>query len=116
MGVRRREFLSFATVSFVAAGASAGCVYRSLADDADDRVPFNVRSFGAVADGKAVDTPAVNRAIAAAALSKHTRNIVPLAMTAMPQVAVGVRDRTVFVIRSRRAWRALARRASPVSH
>ena len=27
----------------------------------------NVRSFGAVADGKAVDTPAVNRAIAAAA-------------------------------------------------
>jgi polygalacturonase len=61
--------LSFATVSFVAAGASAGCVYRSLADDADDRVPFNVRSFGAVADGKAVDTPAVNRAIAAAAAS-----------------------------------------------
>ena len=67
MGVRRREFLSFATVSFVAAGASGGWVYRALAHDADNRVPFNVRSFGAAADGKAVDTPAVNRAIAAAA-------------------------------------------------
>jgi polygalacturonase len=49
------------------AGASAGCLWRSWADDADGRAPCNARSFGAVADGKTVDTPAVNRAIAAAA-------------------------------------------------
>ena len=67
MGVCRRAFLRFATVSFVAADASARWVYRALAHDADNRAPFNVRSFGAAADGKALDTPAVNQAIAAAA-------------------------------------------------
>ena len=67
MGVCRRAFLSFATVSFVAADASARWVYRALAHDADNRARFNVRSFGAAADGKALDTPAVNQAIAAAA-------------------------------------------------
>jgi polygalacturonase len=55
------------TAGLAGAGASAGCLWRSWADDADGRAPFNVRSFGAVADGKAVDTPAVNRAIAAVA-------------------------------------------------
>jgi polygalacturonase len=65
--VRRREFLRFATLSAVAASASVGSVYRTLAVDADGRAPFNVRSFGATADGKTVDTRAVNQAIEAAA-------------------------------------------------
>jgi len=67
VNVARRELLRFMAAGLAGAGASAGCLWRSWADDADGRVPFNVRSFGAVADGKTVDTPAVNRAIAAAA-------------------------------------------------
>ena len=67
MNVARRELLRFVTAGLAGAGASAGCLWRSWAEDTHGRAPFNVRSFGAVADGKAVDTPAVNRAIAAAA-------------------------------------------------
>ena len=67
MNVARREPLRFVTAGLAGAGASAGCLWRSWAEDTHGRAPFNVRSFGAVADGKAVDTPAVNRAIAAAA-------------------------------------------------
>ena len=67
MNVARRELLRFVTSALAGAGASAGCLWRSWAEDTHGRAPFNVRSFGAVADGNAVDTPAVNRAIAAAA-------------------------------------------------
>lgn len=67
MDVRRREFLKFASVGLVAASAPANWVRRSLATDADSPRSFNVKSFGATADGKTVDTPAVSRAIAAAA-------------------------------------------------
>jgi polygalacturonase len=62
VNVRRREFLRFAAAGLFEVGASTDWVCR-----ADPRAAFNVRSFGAAADGKAVDTPAVNRAIAAAA-------------------------------------------------
>jgi hypothetical protein len=62
VNVRRREFLRFAAAGLVEVGASADWVCR-----ADPRAPFNVRAFGAVADGKALDTSAVNRTIAAAA-------------------------------------------------
>jgi polygalacturonase len=68
--IRRRELLGFAAVGLVAAGASTGPVgpvHRSLAFGADHRAPFDVGSFGATADGKTIDTPAVNRAISAAA-------------------------------------------------
>ena len=67
MAFHRREFLRFATAGVIDARASAASLCRSLADHADRRAVFNVRSFGATGDGKAVDTPAVNRAIAAAA-------------------------------------------------
>ena len=70
MDIRRRELLRFAAVGIVAAGASTGPVgpvHRSPAFGADLRAPFDVRSFGATADGKTIDTPAVNRAISAAA-------------------------------------------------
>jgi polygalacturonase len=65
--VCRREFLRLATLSAVAASASVGSVCQPSAADANGRVTFNVRSFGATADGKTIDTPAVNRAIKAAA-------------------------------------------------
>jgi Pectate lyase superfamily protein len=67
VNVRRREFLRFAAAGFVEAGASAAWLCRSSADEIDHRAIVNVRSFGAVGDGKALDTAAVNRAIAAAA-------------------------------------------------
>ncbi|MGO9396528.1 MAG: glycoside hydrolase family 28 protein [Xanthobacteraceae bacterium] len=70
MKIRRRELLGFAAVGLVGAGAATGPVgpvHRSSAFGADLRTPFDVRSFGATADGKTIDTPAVNRAIAAAA-------------------------------------------------
>jgi polygalacturonase len=70
--VHRREFLQFASVGFVAANASANWIRRSLANDAGSRTAYNVQSFGATADGKTIDTPAVNRAIAAAATSGGT--------------------------------------------
>jgi hypothetical protein len=60
--IRRREFLRLTTASAFA----AGWVQHSSAQDPDGRA-FDVRSFGATADGKTLDTPAVNRAIAAAA-------------------------------------------------
>ena len=62
VNVRRREFLRFAAAGLVEVGATADWVCR-----ADPRAAFNVRAFGAVADGKALDTSAVNRTIAAAA-------------------------------------------------
>ncbi len=65
MDVWRREFLKFAAAGPVEAGASAGLACRSLASNAAGRMPFDVRSFGAAADGKTLDAPAVNRAIAA---------------------------------------------------
>jgi polygalacturonase len=61
--IRRRELLRLTTASVFA----AGWVQRSSAQDPDGRSAFDVRSFGATADGKTLDTPAVNRAIAAAA-------------------------------------------------
>jgi polygalacturonase len=67
--VRRREFLRLVTVGLVAGSASTCPIDRSIAHEADGRVPFNVRSFGATGDGKTVDTLAVNRAIATAAAS-----------------------------------------------
>ena len=67
--IRRRELLRFAAVGLVAAGArpAPGPVHRSSTREADLRAPFDVMSFGATADGKTIDTPAVNRAISAAA-------------------------------------------------
>lgn len=59
----RRGFLKLA--SLAVAGNSG---FERLAP-ADVPTPFDVRSFGAVGDGKALDTPAVNAAIEAAALA-----------------------------------------------
>ena len=68
MDICRRGFLRSATTSFVA--TSRLCTaYASLAraDEPDSGALFDVKSFGAAADGKTIDTAAVNRAITAAA-------------------------------------------------
>ena len=62
----RRDFLRQATVGGLAAilPDRASSQQTSTSQSA---LSFNVRSFGATGDGKTIDTPAVNRAIAAAA-------------------------------------------------
>jgi polygalacturonase len=71
----RRDFLKSAGTGIVAAtgvatiGASGahGQSNATTPATATNIAVFNVRTFGAVGDGKAIDTPAVNRAIEAAA-------------------------------------------------
>ncbi len=65
--MRRREFLRVAVAGLVDAGASAPWLGRSWADDTDRRAVCDVRWFGATGNGRAMDAPAVNRTIAAAA-------------------------------------------------
>ena len=69
MDIRRREFLRFATTSFVASGSAISALAGAwaFAEEPDGGALFDVKSFGAAADGKTIDTAAVNRAIAAAA-------------------------------------------------
>ena len=71
MDIRRREFLRSATTSFVASGSAISALAWvwawARAEEPNGRPPFDVKSFGAAADGKTIDTPAVNRAITAAA-------------------------------------------------
>jgi polygalacturonase len=69
MDLRRREFLKLAAAGLVAGRVRMRPIYPAGANELEARMPFNIRSFGATGDGKAVDTPAVNRAIAAAAES-----------------------------------------------
>src|SRR5579875_167638 len=67
--MQRREVLKLSplalagTVGYVALSADAQTVPHATAAEAI----FNVRQFGAAGDGKTVDTPAVNAALAAVA-------------------------------------------------
>ena len=68
-GSERREFIKRAGL---ATGALFGVVTGATATkipsiDASSKVAFDVRAFGASGDGKTIDTPAINRAIEAAA-------------------------------------------------
>src|SRR5262245_63488884 len=69
MDGNRREFLKFAGMSalLVPAMLSPG-VRRTIAQipSAGAGIVFDVRSFGAVGDGRTIDSPAINRAIEAA--------------------------------------------------
>jgi polygalacturonase len=70
MNLHRRKFLKFAAAGLVTSGAPMPPISSAVAYKLDEaRVPFNIKSFGAAGDGKAIDTSAVNRAIAAAAES-----------------------------------------------
>lgn len=61
----RREFLSLAGASAAAAGLFARRSARASEPPKSDA--FDVRAFGATGDGKTFDTPAINKAIEAAA-------------------------------------------------
>ena len=67
----RRDFLKFAGVGLtgfaVPAVAGAAPKTQGVAKDASSGGMFDVRKFGAVADGKTIDSPAINKAIEAAA-------------------------------------------------
>lgn len=64
----RRDFLRSASLSVVGASLPAVALASSESHGPGPQQPvFDVRSYGATGDGKTVDTPAVNRAIEAAA-------------------------------------------------
>jgi hypothetical protein len=56
------SFLKLAAGGLVTGGAPMSPINRAVTHELEARVPFNIKSFGAIGDGKAVDTPAVNRA------------------------------------------------------
>jgi polygalacturonase len=63
----RREFLRQATAGGLAALLPENAPTQAVASTPAPVLSFNVRAFGAIGDGTAIDTPAVNRAIEAAA-------------------------------------------------
>jgi polygalacturonase len=63
----RRDFLKVGAIGAAGSALVAGSkVFASAAPPTLPREIFNIRSFGAVGDGKNIDTPAINRAIDAA--------------------------------------------------
>jgi polygalacturonase len=69
MSADRRDFLKIASLGAAVAGFTAPWARAQSPETAPgvESATYDVRSFGAVGDGKAIDTPAVNRAIEAAA-------------------------------------------------
>lgn len=66
----RREILKLSTVGFVAAAATTPALSAPApTPKGPGKTVFNVRDFGAVGDGKTLDTTAINRTIEAAAAS-----------------------------------------------
>jgi polygalacturonase len=66
----RRELLRFGGMGFAAAAATAmPAAYAAAKSPAAAATPgfFDIRTYGAVGDGKAIDSPAINKAIEAAA-------------------------------------------------
>jgi hypothetical protein len=62
----RRDFLKVGAIGAAGSALVAGSNFASAAPPTLPREIFNIRSFGAVGDGKNIDTPAINRAIDAA--------------------------------------------------
>ncbi|MEG9432063.1 rhamnogalacturonidase [Terriglobus sp. ADX1] len=63
---RRREFLKLSPIA-IASAAAIGHNASAQSQRSSEAVAFNVRTYGAVGDGKTVDTPAINNAIEAVA-------------------------------------------------
>jgi polygalacturonase len=67
MDSRRRDLLKLSPLAIAAAATTVGCTALAEAPAAPTDAIFNVRTYGAIGDGKTVDTPAINRAIEAVA-------------------------------------------------
>ncbi len=65
----RRELLKLGGMGLAAAATSVPSAYASTRTSTNSKAPqlFDIRTYGAVGDGKAVDSPAINKAIEAAA-------------------------------------------------
>jgi polygalacturonase len=63
----RRDFMKTATALFAGTALAPSNAPIGKAPEVSFRPCFDVKSFGATGDGKTIDTPAVNRAISAAA-------------------------------------------------
>ncbi len=83
MTIHRRDFLKLAGSSMaigaipLTAAAAAADTLSPMPGQQWLRGFLNVRAFGATGDGKTIDTPAINRAIAAAASSCGGTVVVP---------------------------------------
>ena len=64
--MHRRDLLRYSPIA-VASAAVGHTAYAQAQGSQPTEALFNVRSYGAVGDGKAVDTPAINKAIEAVA-------------------------------------------------
>ena len=65
MDTRRRDLLKLSPLALAAAASTIGRTAVAEAPLNAIETSFNVRTYGAVGDGKTVDTPAINRAIEA---------------------------------------------------
>ncbi len=64
---QRRDFLKYAGIGAAGALAPVSMSAQSSSSQAANNSIYDVRSFGAKGDGKTIDSPAINRAIEAAA-------------------------------------------------
>ncbi len=67
MDTRRRNLLKLSPLAVAAAATTVGRTAFADALVAETEATFSVRTYGATGDGKTVDTPSINRAIAAVA-------------------------------------------------
>ena len=67
IGSSRRDLLKFSPLALAAVAAPSAFAAPKTSPSSTSPVLFDVRTFGAVGDGKTVDTPAINKAIEAAA-------------------------------------------------
>jgi polygalacturonase len=63
----RRDLLKLSTVGFVAAAATTPALFAQAPNAGPKKAIFDVRDYGATGNGKTIDSPAINRAIEAAA-------------------------------------------------
>src|ERR1700757_4074167 len=66
MQQQRRDFLKYTTIGAAGALAPIGLAAPPAASQPHGRI-YDIRSFGATGNGKTIDSPAINRAIEAAA-------------------------------------------------
>ena len=73
----RRDLLKFSGMGLAAAAITMPSAYAAAPSGPASSLFFDIRSYGAVGDGKTVDTPAINKAIDAAAAAGGGTVFVP---------------------------------------